>query len=226
MAVVSLDSVLQRVARAAQRVDRDPTSVRVVAVCKGRSDGQVMRLFEAGHRDFAENRAQALSRRAAVLPAEIRWHFVGPLQTNKVRLVRPVCHLLHSLDRTALIKSWVKGPGVPPPALLEVNVGREPQKAGVLPEDAADVLRLATDLGVEVIGLMAIPPMRDDAEQVRPFFRELVALRDSLAVVRPLPELSMGMSDDFEIAVEEGATVIRIGRAIFSEAEREGDESR
>ena len=109
MAVVSLDSVLQRVARATERVRRDPTSVTVVTVCKGRSDGQVMGLFESGHRDFAENRAQALSRRATVLPPEIRWHFVGPLQTNKVRLVRPVCHLLHSLDRTALIESSGQG---------------------------------------------------------------------------------------------------------------------
>ena len=175
-----------------------------------------MGLYDQGHRDFGENRAQELVAKAAALPPDIRWHFIGPLQRNKVRLVRPTAVLLHSLDRASLAAAWLKGPGEAPPALLQINIGREAQKAGVMPEDAAELLGEAVSIGVRVDGVMAIPPHLANPEEVRPFFRELVALRDRLATHdRPLAVLSMGMTEDFDIAVEEGSTTIRVGRAIF-----------
>jgi len=213
---MTLATVEARVAAAAARTGRDAESVTVVAVSKGRTVNEIARLYEGGHRDFGENRAAELAEKAAVLPADIRWHFVGHLQSNKARLVRPVSCLLHSLDRLSLAKAWLKGSGLPPPCLLEVNVGREPQKSGVFPDDAIELARQASDLGLELLGIMAIIPVVAAPDEARPFFRDLVTMRDEIAARVPSVErLSMGMSDDFEVAVEEGATVIRVGRAIF-----------
>ncbi len=219
---MSLQAVEQRIANAARRSGRDPEEITLVAVSKGRSDREILTLYQQGHRDFGENRAAAIAERATQLPGDIRWHFVGPLQTNKVRMVRPVTHLLHSLDRDRLAAAWVKGPGRPPPVLVEVNVGEEPQKGGVEPGEAWNLVEAAADLGLEVVGLMAIPPQMADPEQVRPYFRRLVEIRDELGGRPALPVLSMGMSDDFEVAIEEGATVVRVGRAIFTPAGDDG----
>lgn len=213
---MSLASVQSRVTDAAERAGRDPGSVTVVAVSKGRSVDEIARLYDDGHRDFGENRAAELAEKAGVLPSDIRWHFVGHLQSNKARLVRPAAALLHSLDRWSLAKAWLKGAGSPPPCLVEVNVGREPQKSGVDPDGAKQLVLRVADLGLELLGVMAIVPLVVAAEQARPFFRELVAIRDAIgAEVPSVEQLSMGMSDDFEVAVEEGATLIRVGRAIF-----------
>ncbi|MGH8911867.1 MAG: YggS family pyridoxal phosphate-dependent enzyme [Acidimicrobiia bacterium] len=213
---MSLAAVEARVADAAARTGRDPESVTVVAVSKGRPVAEIARLYEGGHRDFGENRAVELAEKAAVLPADIRWHFVGHLQSNKARLVRPVSCLLHSLDRLSLAKAWLKGAGPPPPCLLEVNVGREPQKSGVDPDDAMGLAGQVSDLGLELLGVMAIIPVVAAPDDARRFFRDLVTMRDEIAARIPsVGRLSMGMSDDFEVAVEEGATVIRVGRAIF-----------
>ncbi len=213
---MSYQSVLDRVADAAGRVGREPSSITLVAVSKSKSVPDIESVYELGHRDFGENRAQEMSEKAVRLPSDIRWHFVGALQSNKARQVRPITHLLHSMDRESLASAWAKGSGFPPPVLLEVNIGREAQKAGVMAEDAPAMLDRLQALGLEVRGLMAIPPVVDDAERQRPHFAALRDLRDQLARSHPqIVELSMGMTDDFEVAVEEGATLIRVGRAIF-----------
>jgi hypothetical protein len=203
-------------ADAAGRVGREPSSITLVAVSKSKSVPDIESVYELGHRDFGENRAQEMSEKAVRLPSDIRWHFVGALQSNKARQVRPITHLLHSMDRESLAAAWAKGSGLPPPVLLEVNTGREAQKAGVMAEDAPAMLDRLQAIGLEVRGLMAIPPVVDEAERQRPHFAALRDLRDRLARSHPqIVELSMGMTDDFEVAVEEGATLIRVGRAIF-----------
>jgi pyridoxal phosphate enzyme (YggS family) len=216
-----LRSVRSRARAAAERAGRDPDSIRLVVVGKGHEVGQLRSLYELGQRDFGENRAQELAAKVDQLPADISWHFVGPLQTNKVRLVRPVVSMLHSLDRIKLAAAWMKGPGLPPPALLQVNIGREPQKGGVDPEAVAETVDQVLRLGVPLRGLMAIPPLGTLPADSRPYFRRLATLRADLVRRHPqLDELSMGMTDDFEVAVEEGATVIRVGRAIFAATEQ------
>lgn len=213
---MSLQEVQSRVAAAAARTGRDPGAVTIVVVSKGRSADEISRLYDAGHRDFGENRAGELAEKSARLPADIRWHYVGHLQTNKARLVRPSAAMLHSLDRESLATAWLKGPGRVPPALIQVNIGREPQKHGVAPERAGELAVYAVGLGVPVVGVMAILPIVAEPEQARPYFSELVSIRDG--IIRQLPSvehLSMGMTDDFDVAVEEGATLIRVGRAIF-----------
>lgn len=213
---MSLETVRRRLEAAARRAGRDPASVRLVVVTKGRSVDEIAGLFGQGQVDFGENRAQELVAKAPALPNAIRWHFVGPLQTNKVRLVRPLAHLLHSMDRLELGAAWMKGPGLPPPALVQVNIGREEQKHGVDPDEAAAAWAALARLGVPLAGVMGIPPVGERAEDARPWFQELRRIRDGIAAEHGgSVELSMGMSDDFEVAVEEGATIIRVGRAIF-----------
>ncbi len=215
---MSYEDVLRRMATAAERAGRDVASIQLVAVSKAKSIADIEVVYSLGHRDFGENRAQEMVEKAARLPGDIRWHFVGGLQTNKARSIRPITHLLHSMDRESLAAAWAKGSGLPPPVLLQVNTGHEEQKSGADPERAGEVLDLVTGLGIEVLGLMAIPPYSDDPEQQRPHFAMLRELRDRLATGQPsLVELSMGMTDDFEVAIEEGSTVIRVGRAIFGE---------
>jgi hypothetical protein len=216
MAGLRLLEVRERVAAAAARAGRRGEDVTLVAVSKGAGPGLVREAYEAGQRDFAENRASALAARWDEVPGDSRWHFIGRLQGNKVRLVRPVACLLHSLDRADLAGYWAKGPGLPPPVLVQVNVAGEPGKAGVPPGEAEALIAAATGLGLEVRGLMTIPPVGASPQAARPHFRALARLRAELQPRWPgLRELSMGMSDDFEVAVEEGATLLRVGRAIF-----------
>jgi hypothetical protein len=216
MAGLRLDEVRARMAAAAARAGRDAADVALVAVSKGAGADLMRAAYAAGQRDFAENRAGALAERWGELPGDARWHFIGRLQGNKVRLVRPVACLLHSLDRADLAGYWAKGPGLAPPVLVQVNVAGEPGKAGVPPAEAEALVAAAAGLGLEVRGLMTIPPVGASPEEARPWFRALAGLRRALQPRWPgLGELSMGMSDDFEVAVEEGATLLRVGRAIF-----------
>ncbi len=211
-----LAAVTDRVAAAAARAGRSPDAIRVVAVGKAHPVELLAEAYEAGIRDFGENRAQEMAAKAPQLPADVRWHFVGPLQRNKVRLVRPVAALLHSLDRLRLAQEWAKGDEAPPPVLLEVNLGDEPQKGGVAPDDAAALAEAAAARGIPVHGLMAIPPMAAEPSAVRPYFVQLAALQRRLVEWSPMmTELSMGMTGDFDVAVEEGATLVRVGQAIF-----------
>ena len=213
---MTLDSVRSRVDVAARRAGRDPGAVTVVAVSKGRPVDEILDLYDRGQSDFGENRAGELAEKVGLLPGDIRWHFVGHLQSNKARVVRPVGAVLHSLDGLSLAKAWMKGPDTPPPCLLQVNIGREPQKSGVDPDEALILARQFVGLGINLTGVMAILPIVAHPEEARPYFRRLVALRDEISDVIPsVVDLSMGMTDDFEVAVEEGATLIRVGRAIF-----------
>jgi pyridoxal phosphate enzyme (YggS family) len=219
-----LNEVTERIAAAAARAGRSPAEITLVAVSKTAGPADLLAAYRTGHRDFGENRAAHLVERAAVLPGDARWHFLGRLQGNKVARVRPVTHLLHSLDRADLAGYWVKGPGRPPPVLLQVNLAAEPAKGGVPPHEAESLLAAATGLGIEVRGLMTIPPWPERAEDSRLLFRALAALRLGLAPRWPgLTELSMGMTEDFEVAVEEGATLLRVGRAIFGPFPESGE---
>lgn len=213
---MSYESVMGRARAAMERSGRDPADLTVVAVTKGQPIEATQEAYESGHRDFGENRAQDLAAKAAQLPADIRWHFIGALQGNKVRLVRPVASLLHSMDRPRLAAAWVKGVGLPPPVLIQVNLAEESQKSGVSGPEALALADECADLGIEVRGLMIIPPLGADAEASRPWFRRLRELGETLRETHPgAVELSMGMTDDFEVAISEGATMIRVGRAIF-----------
>ena len=213
---MSLQTVRERMTAAARRAGRDPAEVTLVVVTKNRTVDQIRAVYGQGHRDFGENRAQELREKVPELPADIRWHFVGTLQTNKVRIVRPVVVMLHSLDRPHLATAWMKGPGRPPPALVEVNISGEPQKHGVAFGDLDQAVEEFIGLGVPVVGLMGIAPIVREPEEARPYFARLRESRDRIRRHHPqVTELSMGMTDDFEVAVEEGATYIRVGRAIF-----------
>lgn len=213
---MSYESVSTRVEAACSRVGRDGGEITVVAVSKTMTPEDIMEVYEQGHRDFGENRAQEMAEKAPVLPDDIRWHFVGALQSNKSRIVRSRTHLLHSMDRRSLADAWLKGPGLPPPVLIQVNVGKEPQKSGVAPDSVVETTRWMVSMGLEVRGLMAIPPIPARPEDSRPYFQTLRDLRDRVAKVVPdAVELSMGMTDDFEVAIEEGSSIIRVGRAIF-----------
>ncbi len=215
MAAVRLTEVRDRIAAAAARSGRAAADVTLVAVGKAHPPELLAAAYAAGHRVFGENRAQELAAKAPHLPPDVEWHFIGPLQRNKVRLVRPVVALLESMDRPALAAAWARG-GDAPPVLVEVNIAAESQKAGVDPARAGELVDRLSELGVEVRGLMAIPPAAPDPEESRPHFRALAALAGRLRADHPaLVELSMGMTADYEVAVEEGATIVRVGRAIF-----------
>ena len=215
---MSYQMVSQRVSAAARRAGRNPDDVTLIVVTKGRDIGQIRELYDQGVRDFGENRAQELVSKVGELPDDVRWHFVGPLQTNKVNRVRAAAHLLHSLDRPKLVRAWARNAPGQVPALAQVNIGSEPQKHGVAPGQVEELVELAQEEGVEVRGLMAMAPRLDDPEDARPYFCELRGLSERLgARFRGMGELSMGMTEDYEIAVEEGATMVRVGRAIFGE---------
>lgn len=214
MVADKLEAVRTRIAAAAERVGREPASITLVAVTKARTVPEILTAYEAGHRDFGENRAQELVDKAPMLPDDIRWHFIGHLQRNKVNAVRPVVALLHSVDSARLARSWVSRPASP--VLLQVNIGDEPQKNGVPAGDAAAILDEVRRCGADVHGLMAIPPLGVEPENARPYFRALNELARTLRTgPDSLQHLSMGMTDDYEVAVEEGATIVRVGRAIF-----------
>ncbi len=222
MVAERLRRVRERIAAAAREAGRDPAEVTLLVVSKGRSDAAVRAAYAAGVRDFGENRAEELqARHRAGLPEDVRWHFVGPVQRRKVRVIAPGLHLLHSLDRLRLAATWARLEA-PPPVLVEVNVGMEPQKHGFLPETVLDAVGEVRALGIEVRGLMAIPPRPRRPEDSRPFFVRLRELRDEVRRVFPeVTELSMGMTDDFPVAVACGATIVRLGRAIFGPASTE-----
>lgn len=210
--------VLGAIESAATIAGRAPEEVSLVAVSKGHPVSAIRELYDLGHRDFGENRAQELRDKVPDLPADIRWHFIGPLQSNKVRTVRPAVYALHSLDRLSLAKAWMKGAGRPPNAYLQVNIGAEEQKSGLPASDALPTLAELRRLSVPVVGLMAIPPLTPDPEGARKYFVALRELRDRIVVEHPaVAALSMGMTNDFDIAVTEGATVVRVGRAIFQD---------
>ncbi len=216
MIIDRYQDVLGRIGRAATAAGRDPTEITLVAVSKGAEMSEIEELYEIGHRDFGESRANEMLAKANRLPSDIRWHFVGPLQTNKVRGIRPVTFLLHSMDRPRLAAAWLKGRGVAPSVMVQVNIGDEPQKSGLDADQVGEGVVEMIDLGLDVVGLMTIPPRVSRPDEARPFFRRMRSIRDAVRDVSPSVEgLSMGMTEDFEVAIEEGASAIRLGRAIF-----------
>ena len=207
--------VERRIAQAAQRVGRSPADVIIVAVTKEVSPQAIEAALEAGIMHIGENKVQEAREKIARLsnlqPCPT-WHLVGHLQTNKVKTAVEIFDIIHSIDSLRLAQAISHRVQSTFPVLLQVNVSEEKTKSGFsvaeLPRAAEEVARLPR---LEVKGLMTIAPLVSDPEEVRPIFRRLRQLRDSLG----LGHLSMGMSDDFEVAVEEGATMVRIGRAIF-----------
>ena len=220
-----LHAVRGRIAAACGRAGRDAAEVTLVAVAKTFPVDRVLAAIEAGAIDIGENRAQELKEKAAVIGDRARWHFIGALQTNKVRQIVGISTLIHSVDRFGLgeaIARRARTLGIVQDVLVEVNIAGEASKAGVEPPGA---LALATELdgleGIRVRGLMAIPPQSDDPEGSRPYFEHLADLGTQLQAALPgAAELSMGMTRDLEIAVEEGATLVRVGRAIFGPRSR------
>ena len=213
--------VQERIASACQRCGRRPEDLKLLAISKTFPAECIRVAFEAGLRDFGENRVQeAQAKRPALSDLNITWHLVGHLQTNKARTARELFHWVHSVDSLRLAQKLEQTGAGRLPVLLEVNLGGEESKAGVGEEEiiqlAEQVSQLAT---LELRGLMVIPPFFDDPEQVRPYFRRLRELAREIDA-RNIPnfsvrELSMGMSHDFEVAIEEGSTIVRIGTAIF-----------
>ena len=215
--------VQQRVAQAAARVGREAQSVRIVAVSKTKPAAMIDQAIAAGVTDVGENYVQEAAQKVAQIRAAVRWHMIGHLQRNKAKRAVELFEVIHTLDSVALgetLDHLGERRGRPVHVLVEVNVGGEVTKSGVAATDVRGFMAaLAGRRWLSIDGLMAIPPPGRSAESARPYFRELRDLRDRLrpqaAANAPLRELSMGMSDDFTVAVEEGATMLRIGTAIF-----------
>ncbi|HET6497519.1 MAG TPA: YggS family pyridoxal phosphate-dependent enzyme [Coriobacteriia bacterium] len=214
-------AIRSKIAGAADACGRDAQSVTVVAVTKSVGVDEVRAALLAGVSEFGENRVQEFVGKHGLFP-EARWHFVGSLQSNKAKHVVGKAHLIHSVDSARLLRHIERTAaerGVIQPVLLQVNVSGEAAKHGLEPAQLPDVLAEAGEMdSVEVRGLMTIAPLAR-AEEVRWVFRGLRELRDSMSAFLPdtieLEHLSMGMSGDYRVAVEEGATIVRIGRALF-----------
>ena len=215
-----LAEVRKRVEAAASRAGRSPDSVLVVAVSKTWPADVCLDAIAAGAGTLGENRAQEFRGKYSVLKDRAVWHFVGQLQTNKVRHVVGAAALIHSVDRYGLaeaIDKRARSMGVVQDVLVEVNISAEPSKNGIEPGRAGGlVARIEPLAGVAVRGLMTMPPLTPHPGDSRPYFKDLAALRDLIAERHPqVVQLSMGMTRDFEVAIEEGATIVRIGEAIF-----------
>lgn len=219
-----LQRILERMARACQRAGRDPGAVQLVAVSKKQPPDKIRAAYAAGQRVFGENYGQELRDKAAALAAELpelRWHFVGPVQSNKVRYVAAAADLVHTVERpeiAAKLLERAERDGRRIQGLVEINIACEPQKAGVLPAQVAERVAEIKATGLPLLGLMCMPPFDLPMAETVGYFRELRRLGEELAGQGLLPErheLSMGMSDDFEQAIAEGATIVRVGTAIF-----------
>ncbi|WP_267192538.1 YggS family pyridoxal phosphate-dependent enzyme [Parvivirga hydrogeniphila] len=214
-------AVRRAVADAADAAGRDPDDITIVAVTKNVGVAEIRQAIAAGIRDFGENRVQEFLGKYGLFP-DVRWHFIGTLQSNKVKDVVGRAVLIHSVDSVDLlarIDRIASERGVVQPVLLQVNVSGEATKHGFAPEEVEDALKAAAEMGsVRVDGLMTIAPLARP-EQVRWVFRGLADLFASLSALRfngtEMHELSMGMTNDFRVAIEEGATIVRVGRAIF-----------
>ncbi|MBJ6763296.1 YggS family pyridoxal phosphate-dependent enzyme [Myxococcaceae bacterium JPH2] len=214
----NLARVRERVAAACKRAGRPVESVTLVAVSKLKPAALIREAYAAGQRDFGENYAQELRDKAVELAdlKDLRWHAIGALQTNKVKYVARVASAFHALDRLEVARELAKRrQDAPPlPCYVEVNVGGEATKSGLPPSELGAFLDAAKELSaLQLVGLMALPPPSEDDARVREGFR---ALRE-LARAHGLPGLSMGTTHDFEQAIEEGATLVRVGTAIFGE---------
>lgn len=219
----NMAEIRERMDTAAKKAHRDPASVVLVAVSKRHSVEAIVEAYEAGQRDFGENYAQELRDKSKELAElkDIRWHFIGNLQRNKIKYVADSVSLLETVDSVRLVEELDKHAQKHNriiECLIQVNVGEEEQKSGCTAEDAADILEaIKASKNLKPAGLMTIPPWDLESEQTRIYFKTLKKLREEMGGVEVLPHLSMGMSHDFEVAIEEGATYVRVGTAIFGE---------
>lgn len=218
-----LAEIRERIAAAAGRAGRDPAAVRLVGASKTQPAESLRAAYDAGLRRFGENRVQEAQAKAAALPADVEWHLLGPLQSNKARPAVALFTRFHAVDRVKIARALdaeAAAQGRLVRGLVEINLGGETSKHGFDPATVADAIAPLAELAhLRLEGLMAIPPPGPTPEASRQHFRRLRELRDALDA-RPewsgrLVELSMGMSDDFEIAVEEGATYVRVGTRLF-----------
>lgn len=219
----NLRRVQERIAAAARRVGREPSEIVLVGASKSVDVERIRAAIEAGLQHIGENYAQEAWAKYQQIGDAVTWHFIGRLQTNKAKLVVRFCRFVQSLDRLALAEELdkrAKQMGRVIECLVEVNIGGEATKGGVPPEEVASFLRQVSGLtNLRVVGLMAMPPYFPDPEDVRPYFRAMADLferlkREGLSGVE-MRYLSMGMSHDFEVAIEEGANMVRVGTAIF-----------
>lgn len=221
----NINKIRQRINDAAARCQRNPDSIKLLAVTKTISPEIVGKAIDAGLTEFGENYVQEAKEKIASIKQRIKWHMIGHLQTNKAKYAVNLFDYIHSVDRMELAKEINKKAGQISRkinVLIEINVSGEKTKNGIAPVDAFGLIKEISSLGnVSVKGLMTMAPYSDNAENSRPYFSELRKLQKKIAGEEipgiQMNELSMGMTDDFEIAIEEGATIVRIGRAIFGE---------
>jgi hypothetical protein len=221
---LNIAAVRERIAAASVAAGREPGAVRLLAVSKTFSAEHVRKAFTCGQRDFGENKVQeALQKIEATADLPIRWHLIGHLQSNKARKAGPAFAAIHSIDSVDLLRrvdAAAAETGTSPELFVQVDLAGETTKFGAPESDVPSIARAALECrAARLKGLMLLPPWFDDPEQARPYFRRLRTLRDRLVedgvAVDNLRELSMGMSHDFEVAIQEGATLVRVGTAIF-----------
>lgn len=209
----NLRAIRERVERSAESVGRDPSEVTLIAVSKTHPADAIRALYDLGHRDFGESRLQEALPKIEALPGDIRWHFIGNLQSNKAKRIAQTFDVVHTLHSPAQIHEMAKA-NRRVEGFVEVNVAKEPQKSGVTTESVDEFLvNLLNCNHIHFRGLMTIGPRVDDIEQMRPFFRTLREINRRLGG----QWLSMGMSGDFEVAIQEGSTHIRVGTALFGD---------
>jgi PLP dependent protein len=219
----NLSAVQERIAKAAARVGRDPAEVTLVAVTKTMPVERIREAVDAGHRVFGENRVQEAQAKVPELGRDVRWHLIGHLQRNKVKFACDLFQMIESVDSLPLaqeLNARAARHDLVMPILIQVNIGDETTKSGVEASEALELVQQVAVLPhVAVKGLMCVPPAVDVAEHARPYFAQLRTLAEQIAGARlpnvAMTELSMGMSHDFEVAIEEGATMVRVGSAIF-----------
>lgn len=221
----NIAQIRQQIVAACQRAGRNPDAVHLIAVSKIKPAADIEAAFSSGQQLFGESYVQEFRDKAPQVQAPVEWHYIGGLQSNKVKYLRGRVAMIHSVDRLSLAKEisrqWQKS-DASCKILLQVNIGEEEQKSGCAPDNLEQLVRSVAELPkLQVCGLMCLPPYCADAEEVRPYFRrmrELAEQIDGLQITGvSMQELSMGMSGDFEVAVEEGATLVRVGTAIFGE---------
>lgn len=221
MIAENLKSVRQRIVRSCEKIARDPDDVRLVCVTKEADTDEIKEVLEAGVTDLGENRVQDALLKYRVIGDRPNWHLVGHLQTNKVKDAVKIFSLIHSVDSLRLAKELDKEAGrinKIQAILIQVNTSREPAKFGVAPDEVLDIFKkMALYRNISIKGLMAIAPEVNNPELSRPYFRMLRELKERVNSMLNVQcsILSMGMSNDFEVAIEEGSNMVRIGRAIF-----------
>ena len=221
----NLDAVERNICGACERAGRERSSVKLIAVSKTKPVELLREAYDAGCRDFGENRVQEITEKYDKLPKDIRWHMIGHLQKNKVKYIIDKVCMIHSVDSYELaaeIDRQASRNGIVMPVLIEVNIGSEESKFGVSPESARKLINDISMLhGISVGGLMAVPPIADKPEDNRKYFRQLYELYVDIKGQKidniVMNDLSMGMSGDYQVAVEENATLVRVGTAIFGE---------